>query len=140
MLNTPILPVDFIKSLEPSQFTKNSTLYSNPDLFRLMLAQKIGGSPEDFDILFGENKDNDDSLFGISSIHNPITNTNFAASPAMEMIAKANLIGKNVQAINPENGETFEGKVGSISSEGGTLLINVGGVNIPPENLVTIKQ
>lgn len=129
MQNTPIPPVN----ISLSQFTQNSALYSNPDLFRLMLAQKIGGSPEDFDILFGENKKDEDSLFGSSSIYNPIPNT-------MEMIARANLIGKKVQAVNPENGEIFDGKVESVSQEAGTLLINVGGINIPPENLVTIKE
>lgn len=56
------------------------------------------------------------------------------------MITRSNLIGKTVEALLPGTKQTFTGKVESVNVNGGTLLINVGGTNVPPENLIKVTE
>lgn len=168
MVNPASFPVNFgsrgnIGTIDVSKFSRSGSPYTNPDLFKLMLAQMIGGSASDFDTLFGDNEASDTSLFGgtsffgqtpssTSPLFNGINGVSFPSdiggqnifnsgvSPAIELIARSNLIGKTVSAVDPATQQTISGKVSGVSVEGGIVLINVGGTKVPPENLVSVVE
>ncbi|KAF0133323.1 MAG: hypothetical protein FD145_1341 [Candidatus Saganbacteria bacterium] len=146
-------------TIDVSKFSRTGSPYTDPNSFALMLAQNMN----DFDILFGDEEKKDSSTFGSSSLFSSSPssvspyfggltgvdipsdiggqNTFFTGvSPAYEMIARSNLIGKTVEAVNPSTGQKFSGKVESVSVDGGILLINVGGTLLPPENLVSVTS
>ncbi len=146
-------------TLDISKFSRTGSAYTNTDTFQVFLQQNM---QNDFDILFGDEQTNANaSVLGENSIFNSSPNSNSpfyggnisnssypsdlagltnssGVSPALEMIARANLIGKNVDAIDPTTRKTFSGKVQSVSVEGGIILINVDGVSVPPENLLKV--
>jgi hypothetical protein len=154
----PTVPVNFGQygntgTIDISKFTRTGSPYTNPDNFALLLAQNMSA----FDILFGDENTSNNSIFGessnfgsTSSIYQSSAFGNAfsgaanmditGVSPALEMIARSNLIGKTVEAVNPTTGKQFSGKVESVSVEGGILLINVGGTPVPPENLIKVTE
>ena len=160
----PTVPVNFgpygnTGSIDTSKFSRTGSPYSNPDSFALMLAQNLNSS---FDVLFGDEESKNSAVFGDTNIFGASSSNassylgdfgvNYMSdlggqtsgitgvSPALEMIARSNLIGKNVEAVNPATGKQFSGKVESVDVEGGVLLINVGGTSVPPENLVKVAE
>ncbi|OGC08025.1 hypothetical protein A2526_02145 [candidate division WOR-1 bacterium RIFOXYD2_FULL_36_8] len=66
------------------------------------------------------------SLFGTSGVFD-------------QMVAKANLIGKIVEAVDPKTGEKVSGTVKGVSVQGGSLSIEIGDKIVPPENLLSIR-
>ncbi|MFA4966693.1 MAG: hypothetical protein WC624_00515 [Candidatus Margulisiibacteriota bacterium] len=163
MAINPSIPVNFGKygntgTIDITKFSRTGSATTNTDNFALMLAQNMNA----FDILYGDDQSRDDSIFGssvfgtapssTSSIFGNVTGVNFPSdiggvstgytgvSPAVEMIARSNLIGKTVDAIDPSTRQQFSGKVESVSVQGGILLINVGGISVPPENLLTVSE
>jgi len=58
----------------------------------------------------------------------------------MELIARSNLIGKTVEAINPLTREKFTGKVDAVLVENGILLIDIGGTKVTPEYLIKVTE
>jgi hypothetical protein len=147
-------------TIDISKFTRTGSANTDPNSFALMLAQNMNP----FDILFGdENSSNSSSILGQQSFFNTFPNTsssltggnssgiNFPSdlggvatgfngvSAQYEMIARSNLIGKTVEAVEPGTHKTFTGKVEGVSVAGGILLINVGGTDVPPENLINVK-
>ncbi len=158
MAIVPTVPVNFgpygnTGTLDISKFTRTGSPYTNPNNFALLLAQNMSA----FDILFGDETTSNNSIFGegtnfgsTSSIYGSSAfGSEFSGaanlditgvSPALEMIARSNLIGKTVEAVNPTTGKQFSGKVESVSVEGGILLINVGGIPVPPENLIKVTE
>jgi hypothetical protein len=164
MAINPSIPINFGQygntgTIDISKFSRTGSPYTNSDSFALMLAQNLNSN---FDILFGNEESKNSSVFGntnafgassantssylgdfginyLSDIGGQ-TSTTTGLSPALEMIARSNLIGKTVEAINPTTRKHFDGKVESVSVQGGILLINVDGIAVPPENLVQVKE
>lgn len=146
--------------LDPNSFSRTGTVYSgDTDSFQILLQQNINNA---FNILFDDNNDNNSdttfssifpnqtttsSLFGGSLDTGDIT-TNISGqsslfsevNPALEMIARSNLIGKNVEAFDTATNQTFTGIVKSVQLEGGVLLIEVGDKKVPPEYLIKISE
>jgi hypothetical protein len=162
MLYGPIPPLTDANrgTLDPSQFSRTGSAYTNPEFLQLYMAQL---DKQAFDTLFGEEGmnnsifgDSNSSIFGTtptstdplfggtgastlpSDIAGSLTNT--GGSQYMEMIAQSGLIGKTVQAMNPQTKQMFTGKVNSVSVENGILLIDVAGIKISPEYLIKITQ
>ena len=146
-------------TIDPTQFSRTGSPYTNPDFFKLYMAQL---DQKSFDTLFAEEGMNNsifgdsNSMFGTvpSSTNTLFGGTGGATLPSdigagltatggsqyLEMIARSNLVGKMAEAINPQTNQKFTGRVNSVMVENGMLLIDVGGVKIPPENLVKITQ
>ena len=164
MAINPSIPVNFGKygntgTIDISKFSRTGSPYTNSDSFALMLAQNLNSN---FDILFGDEESKNSSIFGNTTafgasstntssylgdfgINNTsdlggLTSSTTGVSPALEMIARSNLIGKTVEAVNPATGKQFSGKVESVGLDGGVLLINVGGITVPPENLIQVTE
>ena len=158
MAISPSIPVNFgpygnTGTIDITKFTRTGSAYTDPNSFALMLAQNMSAT----DILFGDENTSNNSIFGettnfgsTSSIYassafgdvfsGAASSAITGVSPAVEMIARSNLIGKTVEAIDPSTRQQFSGKVNSVSIEGGILLINVGGIAVPPENLIQVKE
>ena len=122
MIAIPNVPVNFGRygntgTIDISKYTRTGSPYTNPNNFSLLLAQNMS----EFDILFGDETSSNNSIFGestnfgsTSSIYNSSAFGNAfsgaagtditGVSPALEMIARSNLIGKNVDAIYPATG------------------------------------
>lgn len=155
----PNVPVNFGRygntgTIDTTKYSRTGSPYTNPDTFALMLAQNLTNN---IDILFGDETTSNNSVFGSTTNFGSTASNSFSSafgtdfsglptsgttgvSPAVEMIARSNLIGKTVEAVDPSTGKQFSGKVESVSVQGGILLINVGGVSVPPENLITVTQ
>ena len=110
--------------------------YVDPQLFQLYLT----ASMTNIDSLFGDDdKEDSDDVFGNSSLFSQST---FGTSKTIyeEMIARAGLIGKTVDAIDPTTNQIFTGKVNGVTVESGNLQIIIDGRSLPPENLRSIKE
>jgi hypothetical protein len=148
-------------TIDPTKYSRTGAANTDPGLFQLMLAQSMNNNA--FNILFGNDEDsNNTSIFGSNNTafgssssvfgedilgnssaslsSNISNNLSGGTSPALEMIARSGLIGKTVEAVRPGSKETFKGKVESVSVASGILLINVGGVNVPAENLIKVEE
>jgi hypothetical protein len=144
-------------TIDPSQFTRTGSPYTNPEFLQLYLAQL---EQQSFDILFDEEGVNN-SVFGSSSVFGASPSsispafggmgeatlpsdiaglgTSAGATPQyFELIARSALIGKMVDAIDPDTGKQFSGEVKSVSIENGQLIIDVSGTKIAPESLVKV--
>lgn len=161
MVYSPIVPLSNTDrgTIDPTQFSRTGSPYTNPDFFKLYMAQL---DQKSFDTLFAEEGMNNsifgdsNSIFGTvpSSTDTLFGGTGGATLPSdiggglsttggsqyMELIARSNLVGKIVEAINPQTKQKFTGKVDSVLVDNGILLIEVGGVKVPPEYLVKITQ
>ena len=147
-------------TIDPSQFGRTGSAYTNPDYVNLFYAQTFSNN---LDILFGDKETKDSAVFGGSSLFNSMPNASSplfgglgglnvpsdiggqstltsGVSPYMELIAKSNLIGKTVDAINPVTRQPFSGKVDAVSVENGVLLIDIGGIKVTPEYLVKVQE
>jgi len=147
-------------TIDPTQFGRTGSAYTNPDFLKLYMAQL---DKQAFDTLYGDEGLNN-SIFGdTNSVFNTVPSstdplfggsggsaslpsdiggatTSSSGSQYLELIARSNLVGKMAEAINPSTNKTFSGKINSVSVENGILLIDVGGVKITPEYLVKITQ
>ncbi len=148
-------------TIDPSQFSRTGSAYSNPDFLKLYLAQL---DQQTFSTLFDENGA-ENSIFGDSSnifgstpsstssifggtgntalptdLGGALSATDTGNSQYLELIARSNLIGKTVQALNPSTKQVFTGKVTSVSVDNGILLIEVNGIKVPPENLLKVME
>lgn len=125
--------------IDPYAIATSKNGPSNPELFKLYLA----ASMTNVDALFGDN-DNDNSSDAYSTLFPTQQTANSTFSPAAtvyeEMITRSNLIGKTVDAFDPESKKIVTGKVSGVTVESGKLLIIVNGKGLSPENLVTIKE
>lgn len=133
------LPVDS-SLLDPYKIISSGQTV-DPELFKLYLT----ASMTNLDALFGEEKEDKDDIFNTNSLFsNPYSQspTEISSSTSVfnEMIARANLIGKTVDAYDPETGNIFTGRVSSVTVDGGKVAIVVGEKKIPPENLISIKE
>ena len=119
----------------------------DPELFKMYLAasmtnlDSILNSSSDN----GENSDNNflgTDLFNSNYTGSTQSSSIFSSSDLIyeQMIAQANLIGKNVEAYDPDTKQIFTEKVTGVAVSGGRLYITVGGKKIPPENLISIKE
>jgi len=149
-------------TLDITKFSRTGSAYTNPDTFQVMLQQNM---QSDFDILFGNDDENNNaSVLGENNIFSStpssnspyfggtgsgstlpsdlagLSNYSSGTSTAVEMLARANLIGKTVEAVDPSTKQTITGKVMSISAKNGQILIDVAGHDIPPENLLKVTQ
>ncbi|MCX5750888.1 MAG: hypothetical protein NT099_04375 [Candidatus Saganbacteria bacterium] len=146
-----------IGTTDPSKFSRTGSAYStDPNLFIYELKKAM--NTDALDILFGDEETRSNSVFGsgsalggnTSSASDPfsdLTGQNSfdnSLAPQIEMIARSNLIGKTVSAINPSTKSKIEGKVESISVTNGTLLfnLNVNGtiIKVPSENLLSVSE
>ncbi len=120
--------------------------YVDPELFKLYLTTSMTNMDR---ILTQDNSDTSTD----NSTDFPITdftynsmqqNSPSSVSPSYsiyeQMIAKSNLIGKSVEAKDPETGSILTGKVSGITVESGKLEVLVNGKKIPPENLISVKE
>jgi len=145
-------------TVDPSQFSQTGSPYTNPDFLRLYIAQIEAQS---FDTLFGEEGMNN-SIFGDSNMFGSLPSTTSplfggmgeamlpsdiagatsttGGSQYMELIARSNLVGKTVEAVDPRTGKTISGKVTSVFVENGILLIDIEGTKVPPENLTKVTS
>lgn len=162
MVYGPIPPISGgnYGTIDPTQFGRTGSIHTNPDFASLFFAQTFTNN---FDILFGDEERRDSSIFGGASLYNTIPNTasplfgglgglttpsdiggqatlTSGISPYMELIARSNLIGKTVEAINPLTRETFTGKVDAVLVENGILLIDIAGTKVTPEYLVKVTE
>jgi hypothetical protein len=157
----PSPQVNFSPSGNTGQINSGNAYSENPDLFQVLLQQNMNNA---FDILFDTKDDESSSgsifpsmysdqtaqsqLFGstadmtslLSNVGGGQSTYFSGTNPAAEMIAKANLIGKTVDAVDPTTNQTFTGQVKSVQVEGGVLLIEVGDKKVPPENLIKISE
>jgi len=147
-------------TIDISQFERTGSPYTNPDFLRLLNEQMF---IQNFDILFGDEERRDSTIFGGASVMNMVPSsaspmfggltgvqmpsdiagqTTFFSgiSPQLELIARSNLIGKTVEAIDPITKQRFTGEVKSIILERGILLIDIDGVKVPPENLLKVTM
>ena len=147
-------------TIDISQFDRTGSPYTNPDFLRLLNEQMF---VQNFDILFGDEERRDSSIFGggnVSSIAPSSASPMFGGltgaqlpsdiggqstlfngvSPQFELIARSNLIGKNVEAINPATKQKFTGEVKSVILERGMLLIDIDGIKVPAENLLKVTN
>ncbi|OGC14045.1 hypothetical protein A3J90_07295 [candidate division WOR-1 bacterium RIFOXYC2_FULL_37_10] len=117
--------------------------YINPNVFKNLLASKL------LEITNGSNdneEENNNSFWsGMQSTYQttssqPANLFSPAASVYQEMIAKANLIGKVVDAIDPATNQKFSGTVKGVTIDSGSLKIEVGDKIVPPENLISIRR
>jgi len=146
---TPVIPLNYSKT----QGTTGSTSLSDAQTFQLMLQQNMNKMISGMDSIFSSGSDNDnssDSIFGssddyLSSITGStqtsgsgIYGSGVNSSPILEMISRSNLVGKTVEATDPNTGQVISGKVNSVFYENNILLFDVGGKKIPPENLLKV--
>lgn len=147
-------------TIDTSQFGRTGSPYTNPDFLKLLNEQMF---VQNFDILFGDEEQRDSSIFGGGNVSNlaPSSSspmfggltgaqmpsdlggqTTFfnGVSPQFELIARANLIGKTVEAINPVTKQKFSGEVKSVILDGGILLIDIDGIKVPAENLLKVTN
>lgn len=147
-------------TLNPNQFTRTGSPYTNPDFLKLYIAQLDNQA---YNTLFGDEDQLNNAIFGEGSVFgttpastsdlfgglgSATTNptdisgalTSTGGSQYLQMIAQSNLIGKTVQALDPTTRQPFTGRVNSVSVENGILLLDVGGKKIPPENLIKITE
>ncbi|MBU0572890.1 MAG: hypothetical protein KKH83_00200 [Candidatus Margulisbacteria bacterium] len=143
-----------IGTIDPSQFSRTGSPYTDSDYFQLYLAQALNTSS--FDILFGNDEDSKNSIFGTSSDYSSLFGgagtfniptdilgqgtVSSTTSTTLELIDRAALIGKTVTAVDPTTRKEFTGTVNSVSVESGMVLIKVGDIKVPSENLVTISS
>lgn len=142
------------------QYTSQvSSAYSNPELFQLQLNQAMNSMTAN--ILFGDEDTKNNAVFGdssallgstdLSSIYGSSGSSNslsdlfgsMGTSTSLnyiQLIAQAYLVGKNVEAINPETKRSFTGTVNSVSLDRGQVLIDIGGIQVPPEYLLKVTQ
>jgi|GEM_PF-1577039 len=150
-------------TIDPSQYGRTGSPYTDPDFLKLYIAQL---DQQSFDILFGEEGMNN-SIFGDSSVFGAAPSstsslfggagsammptdisgagTNINGSQYFALIAQANLIGKTVTAYDSQTGKEFSGEVASVSVERGSLQINIRKesgevVSVPPERLIDISK
>lgn len=119
----------------------NGEQYVDPQLFQLYLT----ASMTNVDLLFNDNKNDDNNsgdIFSNSSVFPQQSNSSFPSAQSVyeQMIAQSGLIGKTVDAHDPETNQIFSGKVTGVTVESGKLQIIVNGITIPPENLVSVKE
>jgi hypothetical protein len=171
MVYRPIPSVTFGRygntgTIDVSQFSRTGSVYSDPDLFAVALQKSMNSNA--LSILFGDEQSEGNAIFGSSSfsggdgtISDPLasmtTGTTYPSdllgqnlyantvSPQIEMIARSNLIGKTVTAINPVTKSRFSGDVKSISLNNGVLLIAIvdtsgKSINVTPENLLSVSE
>ncbi len=135
--------------IDPYQIARGQQ-HVDPQLFQLYLTSSMSNLDS---ILFGDNNNNnqEDSLFGSANplASYPYANTQTAQSSSIfpssysmfeQMINRAGLIGKTVDARDPNSSGIMSGKVTGVTTESGQLQIIVNGTTIPPENLVSIKE
>lgn len=148
-------------TLDPSLFTRTGSAYTDPSFLKLYMAQL---DQQSFDTLFGDEGLNN-SIFGSDSsnvfatspsstsdlfggtgsanLPSDIAGGNLSqigGSQYLEMVAKSNLIGKTVSAVDPATKQQFTGKVESVSLDNGVLLLTVGGKKVPIESILSISQ
>jgi hypothetical protein len=147
-------------TLNPSQFNRTGSAYTNPDFLKLYMAQLENQS---YDTLFGEEGLNN-SIFGSSSMFSPSTSStsslfggldqtslpsdisglagpNSGGSQYINLIMQSYLVGKIVDIRDPQTGQVITGKVNSVINDpSGAILLDVDGKKIPPENLIKISQ
>jgi len=152
MIAVPSIPLNYSNNKGSSA----SSSSSNADMFRLLMQQNMNNMMSSFNPLFSnEEEDSSSSFFGSAGNFLPSSDLNTGinsygqftdqASTAnnsiiLEMIARSNLIGKTVEAVDPQTGQTITGKVQSVTYEGSLLLFDVGGKLIPPENLRKVSE
>lgn len=146
-------------TIDTSSFSRTGSAFTDPQLFELTLQQMINKSAQT--LLSNNNETDEDDPFaafsfntnssssflnGIGGVTMPsdLTGGNILStsqSLTMQMIARSGLIGKSVTATDPENTkQTISGKVEGVSVDKGILLINVGGIEIPPEYLLSVAE
>ena len=162
MVYEPIPPLTDTKygTIDPTQFNRTGSAYTNPNFLQLYMAQL---DKQAFDTLFGEEGmnnsifgDSNSNIFGTtpsstdplfggtggstlpSDIAGSLTST--SGSQYMQMIMQSGLIGRTVQAMNPQTKKMFTGKVKGVSVENGILLLDVDGIKITPEYLIKITE
>ncbi len=117
----------------------------DPKLFQAYLRASVAN----VDALFGDDKQTDDAdVFGTaqdapSQYSNiPQAANVFPDSSQVyeQMINKSGLIGKTVDATDPETKQIITGKIAGVTVESGKLQILINGKAIPPENLLSIKE
>ncbi|OGC04900.1 hypothetical protein A2276_02950 [candidate division WOR-1 bacterium RIFOXYA12_FULL_43_27] len=79
----------------------SGSIYSNPEIFKIMLAQMINGSPSDLEILFGndnEEEENSSDWFLGSSIfsNNPLQTANLTDTNGSNIVLNSNLAINNL--------------------------------------------
>ncbi len=149
-------------TINPTQYGRTGTAYTDPNTFKLYMAQQ---NQNNVNILFGDEEQFNNSIFGDTSVFGATpssTSTLFggvgsatlpsdlaglsstggiaSGSQYFELIAKSYLIGKTVEAVDPNTHKTFTGKVISVHKENEILKINVGGVDVLPENIIKVSQ
>lgn len=146
-------------TIDPSQYGRTGSPYTNPDFLRLYLAQL---DQQAYTTLFGDEDQLNNQIFGDSSVFGTAPSStsnlfggmgsatlpsdissglsNTGGSQYLELIARSNLVGKTVQAVNPATKQMFTGKVDSVSVANGILLLSIGGINVPPENLIKVME
>jgi hypothetical protein len=105
-------------------------------------------------ILFGSESNNETSStafmdFGLQGVSSSNTATNVNdilgvssnnyVTPQFEMSVYSSLIGKTVTAINPSTGKEITDKVSSVQLQNGSVMLNINGVMVPPQNITKIK-
>jgi len=145
-------------TVDVSQYGRTGSATTNPDFFRLYTEQLF---TQNFDVLFGDEGVNN-SVFGDTGIFGTMPSdtsslfggadqttlpsdvsglsTQTGGNQYLELIARSNLVGKKVEAINPLTKQKFTGTVKDISLERGILLINIDGIQVPPENLLKVTS
>ncbi len=146
-------------TIDTSSFSRTGSAFTDPQLFELTLQQMINKSAQtllspsdetaedDPFSAFSFSNSSSSSLFtGIGGVNMPsdLTGGNILStsqSLTMQMIARSGLIGKTVTATDPENtSQTISGKVEGVSVDKGILLVNVGGIEVPPEYLLSVAE
>ncbi len=144
-------------TIDLSKFGRTGGTSTNPDFFRLYTEQLY---VQNLDILFGEEGVNN-SVFGDTGTFGTAASSTSnlfgefggvtlpsdisgltqqtGGAPYIELLARSNLPGKTVVAVNPLTKQKFTGEVKSVLIENGMILINVDGIKIPPENILEIK-
>jgi hypothetical protein len=89
---------------------------------------------------FGVSELTPNNIPGTTNVNQTFGTSAFSTvSPQFELSVYSSLIGKTVTAINPSSGKQITDKVKSVLLQNGKVMLNVNGVNIPPENLLGIK-
>jgi hypothetical protein len=154
MIAVPSIPLNYSNN-RSSGYAANYA-GTNADMFQILLQQNMNNMMSSFNPLFNNEEENSSSsFFGSASNFLPSSNlnngtdlfgqvtgqsSNTTNSPILEMIARSNLIGKTVEAVDPQTGSVITGKVQSVTYEGSLLLFDVGGKLIPPENLRKVSE
>jgi len=157
MIAVPTIPLNYSNS-KSSAYGASSSSLSDADTFRLLMQQNLNNMISSFNPLFSseeEEENSSSSFFGSAGNFLPSSDLNTGTNPygqftnqasttnnpiILEMISRSNLIGKTVEAIDPQTGQTITGKVQSVTYEGSLLLFDVGGKLIPPENLRRVSE